>query len=165
VKILDRLLALPPAGSLDPAQARSAPLLRLLLQCMLVFLVLVLLIVTPLFAVRKAATVALCLAGFLVTYVSAARMRKGQIQRAAWIQLGGIWAGGLICILLSGGIHSPYMALLVAMTVVAGLLLGRKAASSCCAPRRCWCLAWRWPITWATLSRPTFRCPRRRSSR
>jgi hypothetical protein len=86
-----------------------------------------LLVLVPLFAVKKAAAVVFCLLGLLLTFVSASLLRQGRVRTAVWVELAGIWALVLVCIVLSGGIRSPYMTSLAAATVLTGVLLGRQA--------------------------------------
>jgi diguanylate cyclase (GGDEF)-like protein len=55
-------------------------------------------------------------------------LRTGEVKYSTWIFLAGLWGGSLICACLSGGVRSVYMVLHAMVPVVAGPLLGARAA-------------------------------------
>ena len=126
VRYLDRIVRLPEPSLTDPESSHAARLLQLLLQALLLWLMSVLLVGIPLFAVRKAVSVALCLVGLAEVLLCAYLLRCGRVRLAAWIYLTVGWLGTLVCAVLSAGLRSPYIALHVVVPVIAGLLLGRR---------------------------------------
>lgn len=81
----------------------------------------------PWFVVRKAESLALIALGLGTIWIIRILLRQGRIRLCAWIFLGQSWIGTLICVLLSGGIHSSYMVLHIAIPAVSAVLLGKKA--------------------------------------
>ncbi len=126
---LDRLLRLPPDSGGNQSAMRSRELLRSLLFGSIAWLLLQLLIAIPLFAVRKLEGSTLSTLGLLLNAGALMALRSGAVRSATWIFLGVFWCGSLFCACLSGGVHSVFMVLHVVIPVVAGALLGVRAAT------------------------------------
>jgi len=122
------MLRLPAASGGNQSAMRSTELLRSLLIGALVWLTLQLTIGIPLFAARKTATLTLTILGLLLNSLALFLLRKGEVRSATWVFLVGFWGGSLLCACLSGGIHSVYMVLHAVIPVVAGPILGARAA-------------------------------------
>lgn len=108
----------------------AVEILLSLLRGSVYWLTLQLLLVTPIFAVRKVESAVLILIGILVALLALFLLRRGKFRQAAFCFLSAVWIGTFICSLLSGGIRSVYMVLHVWIPIVTALLLGRKAGIS-----------------------------------
>ncbi len=127
MKILERWAGPTKRDPLDAEAAYAAPLLRLLLIGVAIWLAAQICIAIPLFAVRKPVSLLLAVSGLVATGVAGLWLRAGRVRDAALLYVTTSWAGILICAGLSGGIRSPYLALVVTIPVITSLLLGRRA--------------------------------------
>jgi PAS domain S-box-containing protein len=101
---------------------------HLLLSCALVWVVLLLLVVVPFFAVRKtgAATIGAVLGVAALGGLHLVRARR--IRQAALVFVPTVWCAVEGLSALSGGTHGSAQGMLVLMIVDAGWLLGRSSA-------------------------------------
>ena len=105
----------------------ASQILLSLLRASAFWLGLQLLLVIPLFAVRKSESAMLAMLGVLSALLSIQLLRRGYFKAASYSFLFAVWAGTLISSILSGGIRSIYMVLHVWIPVVTALLLGTRA--------------------------------------
>jgi diguanylate cyclase (GGDEF)-like protein len=125
---LNRVLRLSSTSAGSQSVLRSTELLHSLLIGSLLWLMLQVALIVPLFSQRKLVSFAMCGGGILLLWGSFAFLRNGEMKRASIVFLATLWAGTLVCSCLSGGIESVFLVLHAAIPIVAGPLLGLRAA-------------------------------------
>jgi hypothetical protein len=118
----------PPAFENDEDKTRMARVLNTLLAAMMLFLVLVGSIGIPFVLVRKLYDSIIVLGLFLVLVTAYWLMQCGHVRLASAVLIAGIWIIFTIFLPFAGGMTSIIAVVYIVDTVVAGLLLGVRAA-------------------------------------
>ena len=118
---------MPPAFPEDEDKDRTARVLYSLLMNMLVVLPIVALATIFIYDQKTASFIAL-LFMFILTLVSGALLKHGQVRLASLLYVVGIWILATLGLLLTGRISTSMTSLHIAVTIAAGILLGRRAA-------------------------------------
>jgi PAS domain S-box-containing protein len=124
---IQRLFA-PPVFENDEDKTRMAKVLNTLLVAMMLFLVLVGSIGIPFVLVRKLYDSIIVLGLFLVLLTAHWLMRRGRVRLASAVLIAGIWIIFTIFLPFTGGMTSIIAVFYIVDTVIAGLLLGVRAA-------------------------------------
>ncbi len=80
----------------------------------------------PFFAVRKFSGALFLIAQALTFIVSLDRVRRGLVRQAAFVYLTGTWVINTVFLVLSGGLHSPAVAIYLTLPISAAWLLGYR---------------------------------------
>jgi PAS domain S-box-containing protein len=121
------LEAFPPQPSLEAQEESLSEGFRWLLKALLVWVGLMLTVCVPFFIVRKTAVLAMgCILG--TTYLIDLRLLdRGHFKAASWTFISVTWLAAFLVVVFRGRIGSQYMVFLLAMTIVAGWMLGSRS--------------------------------------
>jgi PAS domain S-box-containing protein len=119
----------PPVFEDDEDRTRAARVLNTLLVTSMLFMVFLGGIVIPFVFVEKLYNFVFALALFAAFAVARWQMKRGRVQFASVIWVSAMWIVFTILLSLAGGTISVTAVFYVASTVIAGLLLGTRAAS------------------------------------
>ncbi len=118
----------PPTFAGDEEKTRTARILNHVLSTIFLILFLSMTIALPFFYQKKFASF-LFICGFLIITLIARRlMHQGSVRLAAQSVVTCLWVISTMLIYMGAGLRDVNMVLVVSITVVAGLLLGQKAA-------------------------------------
>ncbi|MFN2271223.1 MAG: ATP-binding protein, partial [Anaerolineae bacterium] len=118
----------PPVFEGDEDKTRTARILNKLLVSIMLFLIFTGGILVPFVFVEKLPSFGLVLGMFGAMAVAHWQMRRGRVQLASAIWVSATWIIFTILVSLAGGMSSITAVFYVAGTVIAGLLLGTRAA-------------------------------------
>lgn len=122
---IKKLLKPPPLA--DPNQARLAEVLHTISISILVILVVITLL-TPFVFVNPIIGLMSTFSIFLLMISIQLLIRRGSVRAASWLFSVGLWSVDLGILIISGGISGNPLAGFVAVSILAGLLLGKKYA-------------------------------------
>lgn len=125
-ELLKRILILPPLN-LSEDDLRSARLLNSLLLSLMVSL-LCALIAVPFIYTQKLKSSLFIIFFFTILVTAKSFMHRGYVQTGKIIFLSGSWIISALFIVVSGGITTTNASYFVSVTILSGLLMGRKAA-------------------------------------
>jgi PAS domain S-box-containing protein len=128
--VLTRIYKLiaPPVFEGDEDKTRTAKVLNTLLLTMMLVMLLVGGVIVPFVFVEKFYTLVFTLASFLVLAIAHWQMRRGRVRLASTIWISLMWIAFTAVLAFAGGMTSILAVFYVATTVIAGLLLGTRAA-------------------------------------
>jgi two-component system, cell cycle sensor histidine kinase and response regulator CckA len=112
----------------DDDETRRAGVMNSLIMALLALLLVGGGLATATVFAMKAASALVITALGLVLFVALACLRRGRLQVAGRLLVGGLFVVFSALVAVSGGIHSVGIAYYVSLTVVAGVLLGHRAA-------------------------------------
>jgi PAS domain S-box-containing protein len=124
---IPELLA-PPVFEGDEDKTRTARVLNTLLMSVMLLILLLVGVIVPFVYVEKLYSLTIALAVFLALVVARWQMRRGRIRFASRLFVSMIWIICTAFVLSAGGMTSIAAVTYVASTVIAGLLLGTRAA-------------------------------------
>ena len=118
----------PPVFDDDEDKTRTAKVLNTLLVIMMLFLILGIVIIIPFVFIEKLYNTIFFIALFSALAVARWQMRRGRVRLASVIWVSAMWITFTILLFFAGGMTSITATFYVTSTVVAGLLLGSRAA-------------------------------------
>jgi PAS domain S-box-containing protein len=123
-----RKLLAPPVFEGDEDKTRTARVLNTLLVSLMLLLLLLVGIVIPFVFVEKLYSLSITLAVFLALVAAYWQMRRGRVRFASMLLVSMVWAISTAFVLSAGGTTSIAAVAYIANTVIAGMLLGARAA-------------------------------------
>jgi PAS domain S-box-containing protein len=123
-----RELLAPPVFEGNEDKTRTARVLNTLLVSVMLFVLLLVGVIIPFVFVEKLYSLAIALAVFLALAVARWQMRRGRVRLASRLLVSMVWIVCTAFVLSAGGMTSIAAVTYVASTVIAGLLLGTRAA-------------------------------------
>ena len=121
-----RIVMLPPLN-LSEDDIRTAHLLNALLVSLMLSLACAV-IAVPIIYAQKTSSALFILFFFIILLAAKIFMHRGYVQTGKIIFLSGSWIVSVVFIVVSGGITTTNASYLVSVTILSGLLMGRKAA-------------------------------------
>ena len=118
----------PPVFEDDEDKTRAARVLNTLLVTVMLFLLFLIGIVIPFVFVEKLYSLVLALVVFLALVVARWQMRHGRVRLASTLLVSMMWIISTAFVLSAGGMTSIAAVVYITSTVIAGLLLGTRAA-------------------------------------
>ena len=125
-KQFKRIVMLPPLN-LSEDDIRTAHLLNALLVSLMLSLACAV-IAVPIIYTQKISSALFILFFFIILLAAKIFMHRGYVQTGKIIFLSGSWIVSVVFIVVSGGITTTNASYLVSVTILSGLLMGRKAA-------------------------------------
>jgi len=118
----------PPVFEGDEAKTYTARLLNRVLVVIAAMLLFSSLVALPFFYKEKLGSAIIVLTLTLIVAVSHVLMHRGRVSTACAVLVFGVWVTYAVLVLTSGGMGSPNVIFFLAITVLAGLLMGRRIA-------------------------------------